>query len=92
MRCPVCRAADNQGQQCRRCKADLGLLVRLEASRRRLLGAATAAIARGDVEACGRNAEQAQRLRPDADALRLIGLAALLRRDFARAWACWLAI
>jgi hypothetical protein len=90
MRCPVCRAADNQGLQCRRCKADLGLLVRLEASRRRLLRAATAALARGDGDACGRNAEQAHRLRRGDDSSRLLAVAALLRRDFGQAWACYI--
>ena len=35
MNCPVCRATNDQGAQCRRCKADLGLLFRLEAQRKR---------------------------------------------------------
>ena len=35
MICPVCRATNDQGPQCRRCKADLGLLFRLEAQRKR---------------------------------------------------------
>ena len=37
-RCPVCRARVEPGPQCRRCKADLSLLVSLEDQRRRALG------------------------------------------------------
>jgi hypothetical protein len=35
MRCPVCRAAVQSGPQCRRCKADLSLLLAFRAGLRR---------------------------------------------------------
>ena len=37
MRCPVCKADNAQGLQCRRCKADLALLFQLEEQRARAL-------------------------------------------------------
>jgi hypothetical protein len=40
MRCPVCKADNAQGPQCRRCKADLTVLFDLEAARRARLDAA----------------------------------------------------
>ena len=49
MRCPVCRAAVQQGPQCRRCKADLSLLLAFRAGLRRR--AAEALLRRDFVEA-----------------------------------------
>ena len=37
MKCPVCRAENDQGPQCRRCKADLALLFTLADQRRSAL-------------------------------------------------------
>lgn len=34
MRCPVCRAENDRGPNCRRCRADLSLLFALEKQRR----------------------------------------------------------
>jgi hypothetical protein len=85
MRCPVCRAADNQGRQCRRCKADLSLLVQLEDARARHLATAGALASRGD-PAAAEHAEHAYRLRADTDAARLAAAGNLLRRDFLAAW------
>jgi hypothetical protein len=89
MRCPVCRASDNQGAQCRRCKADLSLLLRLQASRSRLLARAACAAARGDAVACATFAGQAHQLDGDDRSLRAMALGAMLQRDFTRAWATY---
>lgn len=35
MRCPVCKASVQQGPQCRRCKADLALLLEFRAQQQR---------------------------------------------------------
>jgi hypothetical protein len=86
MRCPVCRADDNQTEQCRRCKADLTLLVRLERQRAARLVSAERHAGRGEAEACLTDAQSAHALRVDGESLRLIALAALLKRDFAAAW------
>jgi hypothetical protein len=87
LRCPVCRAADNRGPQCRRCKADLSLLVRLEEERQRCLQTARQCAFRGEVDDCLRLACRADLLRSDAESLQLLAVAHLLRRDFAGA--CW---
>jgi hypothetical protein len=92
MRCPVCRAADNQGAQCRRCKADLGLLWQVQHARRRLLQEAATAAAQGRALACRELAVEAHRLLGDDESLRLLALAALLQRDFARAFHYWRAV
>ena len=87
MRCPVCKADNNSTPQCRRCKADLSLLMALEQRRDRLLAEAGALLARGDSEAALRTAEQAHWLRCDEDSRRLLALARLMLGDRAAAWA-----
>jgi hypothetical protein len=86
MRCPVCRAENTTGPQCRRCRADLSLLFALEDQRVHLLVAARAAIRRAEAGEAVRLAEGAQQLRDGDDVRRLLALGHLLRRDFARAW------
>jgi hypothetical protein len=90
MRCPVCRADNSTGPQCRRCRADLSLLFALEDQRRRLLARAALALRRGDGAEAGRLANQAQGLRRDEDAGCLLAAARLLQRDFAGAWHSYL--
>jgi|SRR6516165_8644471 len=85
MRCPVCRA-ENIEAICRRCRADLSLLVSLEKERARLVAAASMAIACGDGREALLHAEATERLRPDDDTDRLIALGHLMRRDFSAAW------
>lgn len=87
MRCPVCRADnDDSDASCRRCRADLGLLVALEKVRSRLLREAQ------DHLCCRRPQEamlpikQAENLRHGTDANRLFALAHLLAGDFPKAW------
>jgi hypothetical protein len=86
MRCPVCRADNSIGPNCRRCRADLTLLFALEGKRRLLLGKAAEAAQRGDWPEMSRLARQAHDLRRDEDTLRLLALGRLLARDFAGAW------
>jgi hypothetical protein len=92
MRCPVCRADDNHTEQCRRCKADLGLLARIERDRAASLGAAERHAGRGDAEACLASAQRTHLLRTDRDSLRLIAMGSLLKMDFTgalRAYRMW---
>ena len=88
MRCPVCRAVIAEDATCRRCKADLSLLVTLEQARRAALGEAMHAAASGDGARALRHAEQAHQLRSDQETWRWLAVAHLLLRDFARALAC----
>ena len=85
MRCPVCRAADNRTAQCRRCKADLSLLVSLERDRAAHLTAAQLHAGRGEGSACLARAEIAHGLRADADSWSWLATGMLLQRDFAGA-------
>jgi hypothetical protein len=71
--CPCCKAANDAGPACRRCKADLSLLFQLEADRVSLMSA-------GEYEA-------AHALRRGDDSGHLIAATRLLQRDFAGALA-----
>jgi hypothetical protein len=86
MRCPVCRA-ENDEPTCRRCKADLSPLFALEAQRAQALAAAACAAAQGQGAEVVHHAETAQQLRAGADALRWLAVGHLLERDFPRALA-----
>jgi hypothetical protein len=89
MRCPVCRAENAEDATCRRCKADLSLLVTLEQSRRQSLAEAATAAASGDGAQTLVHAETAHRLRADGESWRWLAVGSLLVRDFALALACW---
>jgi hypothetical protein len=89
MRCPVCKAENGQGPTCRRCKADLSLMVRLEECRNQLLAAAAGFLRAGQFTEARHAARRAHELRRDADSARLVALASLLLRDFAAAWGEW---
>jgi hypothetical protein len=86
MRCPVCKADNLQGPQCRRCKADLALLFALEDQRRRTLTEARRCLERGQWSDAAHHAATADWLRANEDTQRLLALAHLLAGDFAEAW------
>jgi hypothetical protein len=86
MRCPVCKAENDKGPQCRRCRADLSLLFTLEEERSRLMEEAThCARARRWQETIAL-ATQAEKLRRAEDARRLRVLGHLMERNFPAAW------
>jgi uncharacterized protein HemY len=58
--CPICRASLNGADTCRRCRADLGKVIRLERQSQRLAGAALHSLALGDVGAAARLLSRAQ--------------------------------
>jgi hypothetical protein len=86
IRCPVCRADNATGPACRRCKADLSLLLALEEERAAALASARRALVRGEVAEAVRQAERADGLRNGDDASRLLATACLLARDYRRAF------
>jgi hypothetical protein len=88
MRCPVCRAENAEDATCRRCKADLSLLVTLEQTRRHELAAAAQAAALGDGATTLTHAEKAHRLRADYDSWRWLAVGHLLKREYGRALNC----
>jgi hypothetical protein len=89
LRCPVCRAGDNSGVQCRRCKADLSLLVRVEEERDQQLQAARYCAHKGQGDACLLHAGRADLMRRDADSLQWIAVGHLLVGDFGMAYHCY---
>jgi hypothetical protein len=86
VRCPVCRANVDGASQCRRCRADLAMVVAAEDHRQQLVDSARRAAATGDLARALDFADRADRLRPDDDTRRLRAVLALLRRDFSSAW------
>ena len=89
MRCPVCKAENAQGPQCRRCKADLSLLFALEEQRARTLAEARRLLAAGRADEADAAAAEADWLRSDEESRRLLAVTRLMRRDFAGAWALY---
>ena len=85
LRCPVCKADNAQGPNCRRCKADLSPLFALEDARRRTLDEARAHAAAGRWSSFLSAASEADRMRSDGQTRRLRAVGLLLTRDFAEA-------
>lgn len=83
--CPLCRASNDTGPACRRCRADLSMLFALEAQRDAELAAAARELAQGHAGAAFLHARRADDLRRDADSAMMLAMSALLRRDFAAA-------
>lgn len=90
MRCPVCRADNVAGPECRRCRADLGLLAALEEQRLELLRRADRLLAHGAAGPALVLARRAEVLRRGPEPLRRQALAHWLRGHFADAARCWL--
>jgi hypothetical protein len=89
VRCPVCKADNLQGPQCRRCKADLSLLFALEEQRQQTLADALRCLRRSEWQMAVKHAVKANWLRDDEESRRLAAVALLLSRDFAGAWRCY---
>ena len=84
--CPLCRASNEIGPACRRCRADLSLLFAVEANRDAELAAARDELAQGRLDAASDCLRRADGLRAGPDGARLAAVLALVRRDFAEAW------
>ncbi len=84
--CPVCRAGNDKGPDCRRCKADLSLLFAIERQREVVVASARAALAQGRFEIAFDELGRAGELRHGPDLLRLEAILSLVKRDFAGAF------
>jgi len=82
MQCPVCKADNAEGPMCRRCKADLSLLFRLEAQRQHCCAGARRCLREGRWRDAIRFAAEADGLRNDDESLQLAALGNLFLRDF----------
>ncbi len=83
--CPCCRAS-NETLTCRRCKADLSLLIAVEARRGYLVESARFDLAEGKVERAESALQEAAGLRTGQDLVPLRALVSLLNGDYAGAW------
>ena len=70
-RCPICRATLNGSDTCRRCRAELGSVIGVEAQARRLLGEAMRHLALGDRDDAGRLLRRSLLLHRTPEALAL---------------------
>jgi hypothetical protein len=86
MRCPVCRAENDQGPQCRRCRAELGLLFALEERCRHVLRAGRRWLVQGQVRRAKVLTAGARALHDGAEARRVDAICALLSGDYESAW------
>lgn len=82
--CPCCRAANESGPACRRCRADLSALFALEDRRAYLVAAARGFAADRPRDAVAA-LDAAAALRPSPDLRRLRAAALLLAGDFSAA-------
>jgi hypothetical protein len=80
--CPCCKAANDTGPNCRRCKADLSLLFALEERRAVLLASARGLAAEAKYAESLDVLDQAAQLRGGTDVHRLRAAVSLLARDF----------
>jgi len=85
MRCPVCRADNEEKPACRRCRADLSMLWAVEEQREICLRSARIFLQRGQNKQALERIAQASGLRRGADADQLAAVAYLLDGDFAAA-------
>jgi hypothetical protein len=84
--CPCCRAINDAGPICRRCKADLSLLFALESRRGSLLATAKQFAADGQYADALFAVHEADSLRRGQDTLQLHATLRLLIRDFTEAY------
>lgn len=70
--CPCCKAANDTGPACRRCKADLSLLFAAAARRDWCTAAAAESLAGGDVSTALQLANEAEFLGADCSAIRTV--------------------
>jgi hypothetical protein len=77
-RCPTCRAAQELGESCRRCKCDLRLVQEVVQTYAWHRGRCFAAIRAGDAPAALSYARNCELLDPSADSLKLLAVSAFL--------------
>jgi Flp pilus assembly protein TadD len=83
--CPCCKASNDTGPACRRCKSDLSLLLAVEDERASLVAAARTLAAESRHSESLAALDRAAQLRRTDDVLRLRAAVLLLARDFAGA-------
>ncbi|HUR53433.1 MAG TPA: hypothetical protein VMZ71_04855 [Gemmataceae bacterium] len=87
--CPCCKASNDAGPNCRRCRADLSLLFQLEEDRAALVAQARELAAQSRYSESLAALDRAAQLRRGDDVQRLRAVALLLSRDYAGALAAY---
>lgn len=87
--CPCCKASNDVGPACRRCKADLSLLFAAAADAESLLARARAALWAGSFDEAAALADRSAAVRRTPDALRVGAAARLMGGRFAAALAAY---
>lgn len=87
--CPCCRASNDVGPTCRRCKADLSLLFAIANRRGFLLSEARKLVADGKPTAALRSLKEAATLRAGDDIQQLTAAVQLLAGEYATALATY---
>jgi len=85
MRCPACRADNEQKPMCRRCRTDLTLLWAVEERRQDCMNAARTCLRLRQTDGALVQLRQAKELRQGADVEQLEALAHLLDGNFSEA-------
>lgn len=84
--CPVCRATNDHGPGCRRCRADLSLCFAAERQRDRAMAAAQQAAGIGDLALARQAARRAAALRRGIDLRKIEAALHLLAGEYDAAW------
>jgi Flp pilus assembly protein TadD len=87
--CPCCKASNDAGPNCRRCKADLSLLLAVESERENVLAAARESVRQSRFAEAVASLDRAEQLRRGDDATQLRAVVFLLRREFREALAAY---
>ncbi len=87
--CPCCRASNDAGPACRRCKADLSLLFAVAAQRASLIAEAQSFAGEGKFTEALRSLEEADALRSGDDVRQLRATVLLAAGDFVAAWGAY---
>jgi len=85
LRCPVCRADNTSGPNCRRCKADLSRLIDVETCRARHVALAQYALTSERYDDALEALTQAEEVRAGSDLQRMKACAYLLAGNFSAA-------
>jgi hypothetical protein len=87
LKCPVCKADNSSGPNCRRCKADLAMMWTLEGARTHHIKLARSAAEENDLELALEKLANARELRSGPDLVKLRACVCLLAGDFESAFA-----
>ena len=86
--CPCCKAVNDTGPACRRCKADLTTLFVVVARRDQLIAEAKR-LGPSDPDGALEKLDEAEAYQAGTDLHRLRAAVHLLNRDFPAAWTCY---